>query len=283
MSGSLYSNPVETETIARPALQMGSERLAMLSHLSVLLNSSLNTRNVIKISLEQLKQELKAEAATLFLLSNDARELTFWAFQGTGSEHLRGQTISVNKGIVGWVIQNQAPTVVKDVTKDSRFFGDLDQLGQFKTRNLICVPLVVGGRNPIGAIEVLNCVRPEGFSELDVEFISYFGHLVALAVDNSRLYEEVQKRYDELLLVSQQKERIIIDVNKKLEIKQSIITTNARRLLTIIDQLSNEARKLTKLFLSPLQKKSLHNRLYELALELSRAQEELKKEVSKDG
>lgn len=256
-------------------------QVRFLATLSSLLNSAQGTRAVVQVALQQLSAQLEASASTLFLLSDDAKSLAFWALQGQDTNHLQNRTIPVTKGIVGWVIQNQKPVRVDDAASDPRFFGDIDASGSFTTRNLICVPLTIRGRNPIGAIEVLNKTGLEPFTERDVAFVEQFGHQTALALDNARLYEEIQKRYDELLLVSQQKERLIIELTQKVESKNTLLREVGEQLGQIAQKVSSSGEPLSSLLLTQSAKRSLQSALYAAAWEITAAQERTSKEAKR--
>ena len=103
------------------------DRLGFLAKLPLLLNSSLDTKRIIKVALEELKKRLDATAATIFLLDEGGRHLTFWALQGSEAGELEGAKMPAGRGVVGWVIERQESTHVSDAAKDPRFFSQIDR------------------------------------------------------------------------------------------------------------------------------------------------------------
>ncbi len=160
-------------------------RLQFLAKLPTLINSSLDSHQVVAVALKHVRAALGSEAATVLLRSGTSKELTFWALHGEQSQHLEGQKISTDVGIVGWVTTNKKPVISNDVQSDPRFFSKFDEVSSFKTRSMICVPLLLRGDEVIGAIQVLNHQNGIPFCEDDLSFLEQFAHQVAIALENA--------------------------------------------------------------------------------------------------
>ena len=192
----------------RDSTTISFDRIGFLARLPLLLNSSLDTQKVIKIALEELKTRLHAKAATIFLLDDDQKNLSFWALQGAENLRLEGRKIPSNVGIVGWVIQNQEAVIVKDAASDPRFFSQIDKEGGFITRCMVCAPLSVREHSQLGAVQVLNKIDG-AFDPEDLEFVTQFANQVALAIENAQLYEAVTQRSHQLEMVDGKKNELM--------------------------------------------------------------------------
>ena len=117
----------------------------------------------------------------LLLLDHEDNDLVFVDVIGLDRNKLTGYRISSRQGVAGWVINNKAPTLIKDVSQDRRWSPMLDNVIGFKTASLICVPLVDGGR-PLGVIEVVNPVSGEPFNETDMDIMMLVARLASLAL-----------------------------------------------------------------------------------------------------
>ena len=190
-------------------ISLNLERLAFLAKLPLLLNSSFDRKKVIEMTIQNLVSSLEAEAATVFLLNDANTELTFWALAGGNKLELEGKKMPRDKGIVGWVIDRKESLLILDAANDPRFFSDIDKKGGFVTKNLICVPILVRGDTPIGAIQVLNKRGDKAFKEDELLFVEQCAHQVALAIDNARLFEKVEKRKRLLETVHKRKDEMI--------------------------------------------------------------------------
>ncbi|GAB4516173.1 MAG: hypothetical protein OHK0046_21030 [Anaerolineae bacterium] len=113
---------------------------------------------------------LDAPEGTLALLDEKTHELVFVIVQGALSAQLTGYRISANEGIAGWVMQNAAPALVRDVRRDTRFFADIDEKFKFRTLSIAAAPLIGNGK-VLGLIEVLNQPGDEPFSESDMALL----------------------------------------------------------------------------------------------------------------
>lgn len=210
--------------------ELSVDRLRFLARIPTLLNSSLETKQIISVSVQHLRKELEAEAATVYLRSGKSKELRFWAVQGSGSEHLQEKKISADVGIVGWVVSNRESVIVNDVKNDPRFFGRVDQESGFQTRSMLCAPLLSRGRECIGAIQVLNRVGEKPFLEEDLSFLEQFAHQASLAIENARLFEELKTRAHQLATMDRRKQEVITVIAHEFRTPLNIIQNSAEML-----------------------------------------------------
>jgi putative nucleotidyltransferase with HDIG domain len=170
------------------------ERLALLSQLSQILNSTLNHQEVRRRAMEAATQLMKAEVGSLLLVNEEKQQLYFEVALGDREEDIKTITLNLGEGIAGWVAQNGKPLIVNDPEKDSRFFKGVDERTEFKTRNLICVPVKVK-ENVIGVLEAINKQRKEEFDQEDLSLFTSLADQVAIALDNARLYQELEEMF----------------------------------------------------------------------------------------
>lgn len=80
-----------------------------------------------------------------------------------------------------------------DVSKDPRFSKKADEVSNFTTQSIICVPLVTRGRC-LGVIELINKVESEeGFSEDDLLMLTTLADFSAIAIENAIFFQRVQE------------------------------------------------------------------------------------------
>jgi len=197
-------------------------QLLSLSRLPLLLNSSLKTDVVVRQALKHLCQELQAEAATVFILDDGGKSLRFWALEGDEAS-LQDKVLPSDRGLVGWVIQNKQSLISNDPQNDSRFYSGFDQETDFQTQNLVCVPLLVRSQEIIGALQVLNKSNRSEFSERDLLFTERFSHQLALAIDNSQLYQQSEKMRNQLMRLDKRKGEMITVLTHELRTPLNVI------------------------------------------------------------
>jgi putative nucleotidyltransferase with HDIG domain len=99
----------------------------------------------------------------------------------------------MGEGIAGWVAQNGKPLIINAPQKDSRFFKGMDEKTEFRTRNIICVPVKVKEK-AIGVLEAMN-KDGGGFDEEDLSLFVSLSDQVAIALDNARLHQELEEMF----------------------------------------------------------------------------------------
>lgn len=223
---------------------------------TLLLNSAHEVRSVIRQAIDLLKVELNAEAASVFLKQRESNELTFWAVKGGGESVLEGRKIPLDRGIVGWVVQNLKPAHVADASKDERFMSSVDKQSGFVTRDVLCVPLLVRGTNCIGALQVLNS-RDSGFREDALSLLEHCGAQLALSIENARLIERLTEHALKLEALDKRRDQMISVIAHELRTPLNIIQMSAEMLrLGCADEhqrdkmeetLKSGVRRLTKL------------------------------------
>jgi HD-GYP domain-containing protein (c-di-GMP phosphodiesterase class II) len=137
---------------------------------------------------------MKAEAGSLLLVDEEKGQLHFEVVSGEKEENIKTISLNFGEGIAGWVAQHGTPLIVNSPKKDRRFFKGVDEKTEFKTRNIICVPVKVKEK----VIGVLEAVNKQGRGRFDKEDLFLFTSLAdqaAIALDNSRLYRELEEMF----------------------------------------------------------------------------------------
>jgi two-component system NtrC family sensor kinase len=150
---------------------------------------------VLEHVITEVRISLEADGASILLYDKETDELVFGACAGVGSGDLPGLRMPASEGLAGWVLQNAQPLLVDDAQDDPRFYGDMDTVTSITTRSLLAVPLIYKGY-VIGVIQALNRTRVH-FSEAQLEMVSALAGPAAIAIENSRLYQETAQRLAE--------------------------------------------------------------------------------------
>jgi putative nucleotidyltransferase with HDIG domain len=171
-----------------------TERLSLLSHLGQILNSTLEHQEVRRRAMEAATQLMKAEVSSLLLIDGEKSQLNFEVALGDREETIKRISLNVGEGIAGWVAQTGEPLIVNAPEKDPRFYKGVDDKTEFKTKNLICVPVKVKERT-VGVLEAINKKEENGFDEEDLSLFLSLSDQVAIALDNARLYQELEEMF----------------------------------------------------------------------------------------
>jgi HD-GYP domain-containing protein (c-di-GMP phosphodiesterase class II) len=150
------------------------------------LASTLDVDALLKRIGQSAEQMFLCEASAIMLLDDDQEHLFFKVATGEKGGLVTKFRIKLGEGIAGWVAEKRETILVNDVTQDGRFTGQQDQVSGFKTKSVLCVPMMAGGEL-IGVLEVLNKKIISGFSDADRSLLESLASLAALAITNARV------------------------------------------------------------------------------------------------
>ena len=123
-----------------------------------------------------------AQAASIFLLDEDADELVFEAVAGEGEGELVGRRFPSGTGVAGWVLVTRQPLALDDLGKDRRFARDAAESTGYVPRALMAVPLLHDER-ALGVLEVLDPPAESPFGLEEMELLGLFAGQAAIALD----------------------------------------------------------------------------------------------------
>ncbi len=128
-----------------------------------------------------------AEAASILLYDDTARQLFFQVATNDMSS-LRGLAVPLEGSIAGWIVTNRQPVRIGNVDNDKRYYRQVSNATETKTRSLIGVPLITKDK-VIGVLEVLNKAEGE-FSDTDEDLLTVLSAQAAVAIENTRLFQQ---------------------------------------------------------------------------------------------
>jgi GAF domain-containing protein len=159
-------------------------------------------RAALILDMDQLLQEVVAAIqqgfnyhnVTIDLLDEAAGELEMLAVAGGFADMIPpGYRQAVGMGMVGWVAETGQPLLANDVSQEPRYI--LGFLEEPLTKSELCVPLKLAGQ-VIGVLDVQD-TRLNAFDEMDLMAMETLADQLAVAIENARLYEAVQRELTE--------------------------------------------------------------------------------------
>jgi GAF domain-containing protein len=123
-----------------------------------------------------------AQAASIFLLDEEADELVFEAVSGKGEQSLIGMRIPSSTGIAGWTLVTRQPLVIEDLTQDPRHAREVAERSGYVPKGIMSVPLLADER-VLGVLQVLDRPQRPDFSLQEMELLGLFANQAAIALD----------------------------------------------------------------------------------------------------
>jgi signal transduction histidine kinase len=130
----------------------------------------------------------RAEAASILLYDDTARQLYFQVATNIDEPTMRGLIIPLDKSIAGWIVTNRQSVRIDDAHKDDRFFSEVEQSIGYSTRSLLGIPLITKNK-VVGVLEVINKKKGR-FTDPDESMLTVIGAQAAVAIENARLFQQ---------------------------------------------------------------------------------------------
>ncbi len=177
-------------------------RISTLVEISSRTSDSLSLDVLLPRLMDIVTEAMNADRSTLFVYDPDTDELFSRVLQGDSIGDIRFPS---RLGVAGAVFHERKAAVISDAYGDPRFNPDFDRETGYKTRNMLCVPVLAKDGQAIGVFQVLN--RRKGhFDDSDLALLEALTSQAASALENARLFEEVQRQ--------QREEAQLLEVNE---------------------------------------------------------------------
>jgi serine phosphatase RsbU (regulator of sigma subunit) len=193
----MATDNTNTGTAAGDNQRASTIDIALVSSINKKINSGMKLAGLLSSIMEVAREILYSEGSSILLTDRITGDLIFNVVIGEKGEIIKGQRVPRGKGIAGIASETKKALIINDVQSDPNFFNGIDESTDFRTRNLIALPMVVRD-DTVGVLEVVNSKRGEGFNSLDFEKAQYIADLAAIAITNRQLLDDLSNRVDEL-------------------------------------------------------------------------------------
>ena len=166
------------------------EKLDLLLELIGEINSDLELNKVLLSIIHAAKIITDSEACSVFLIDDVTNELILSIPTGPAGDEISGERFPMGEGIAGWVAEKGESQIVNDVTLDERFRGDFNP-EIFKTRNILCAPLLNQSKKVIGVLQAINKKEGLDYQDGEIPLFNALANQAANAITNARLHEEI--------------------------------------------------------------------------------------------
>ena len=171
--------------------------------------AELDLGTLLQRVMSEATRMLSAERSTLFLNDEKSNELFSRIAQGDSVGEIR---LPNHLGIAGTVFTSGKSVNIPHAYADLRFNPSFDKQTGFFTRSILCVPITNKDGKVIGVTQALN-KKGGPFTDEDESRLKAFTAQVAIALENAKLFDDVQqmKEYNDAVLESMTNGVVTVD------------------------------------------------------------------------
>ncbi len=192
-----------------------------LASAATTLTSSLDINYILESILRLLADVVPYDSASILLAEQDT--LTLVAHRGlTINGSKKQMRFPIDDPLFAEIKQARAPIILEDASKDSRFHGWLNTQN---VRGWMGVPLI--SRDEVIGYITLDSYKSNAYQKIHGQWASAFANQAAVVIENARLFQENEKRANDLEALRQVSLSLItnIELEKVLDaILQSVFT-----------------------------------------------------------
>src|SRR5437868_6496191 len=221
----------EREALATSITNLKREgtELKTLYQIAQTLNSTLEFDEVLSMVMDRVIEVVRAERGFLALVNPGGGVLEFTIARDKEARTIPRGEFKVSRSTVERVISTREPLLADDA-QINQDFKENESIVTYGIRSIMCAPLIV--RNTcIGAVYVDSRINANLFGPKDLELLRAFCNQAAIAIDNARLFTQVNKdkQYMDNIFAS---------------IDNAVITTDASGIIKTFNKAAGQILKL---------------------------------------
>ena len=194
------------------------DQLTALGEVGRAVSSTLDLETVLTTIVSRANQLSGTDAGAIYEYDEQAEEFHLRATQNLPEEFLeiaRPMALRKGEGATGRLAETREPVQIPDIAEDHAYHSRLrDVLLRLGFRALLAIPLlredhIIGGL-------VVNRKAPGEFSPEAIDLLNTFATQSALAIQNARLFREIEDKSAQLEVATQHKSEFLANMSHEL-------------------------------------------------------------------
>jgi signal transduction histidine kinase len=235
-------------------LSQSVEELRALGEVSQAVNSTLDVETVLTTIVAKAVQLSGTEAGAIYTFDESRQE--FWLRATHGMDEatvaaIRDRRIGVGETVVGRAAAERVPIQIPDLLEESSLVFDIVIRAGY--RAVLTVPLLRPDQI-VGAL-VVRRKEPGEFPKGTIDLLETFADQSVLAIQNARLFREIEEKSRELAEASRHKSQFLANMSHELRTPLNAILGYAELML---DSIYGEPSEKMRAVLERLQSNGRH-------------------------
>ncbi|MBI5186362.1 MAG: zinc-ribbon domain-containing protein [Nitrospinae bacterium] len=172
-------------------LESSIKEMETLVNICKAITSILDMDELLNMIMDNVINVMNAERGFLMLKDDATGDLMVKVARNMESEMKDQRLHTISSSITSKVASEKKPVLTTDAKSDERFSQQASVMG-YGLRSLLCVPLMVKEK-VLGVIYIDNRMLAGAFNERSVDLLMTFSSQAAIAIENAKLYNNVQK------------------------------------------------------------------------------------------
>ena len=176
------------------------QRIKSFLEATVALVGSVENGHSISILIKNTCKILNCDRASLFIHDRITDMLVVHSAEGLKRNQIK---VPKNKGVVGTVFMTGEKLKIDNAYQDMRFNKEVDRKTGYKTRNIMCYPLIDNDGDIFGAIQAINKLggKDASFDNNDEELLGIFSKQASAILKNEININEYYVQINRLKIV----------------------------------------------------------------------------------
>ncbi|MBE7713429.1 MAG: HD domain-containing protein [Cyanobacteria bacterium SIG26] len=222
------------------SLPTKSDPLVSLVKISRSITALTDIDELLRVIAEETKNAISADRCTVFLWDKDTDEL--WSKVALGLDSSQEIRFPADKGLAGYVVKSGETLNIIEAYDDPRFNPEVDKKTGYRTKTILCMPIINNNQEIIGAFQVINKIDGV-FTKNDEDLLIAIGGSASIALENAQLFDKQLQMYHEQKLLF---ESFIDTLATSIDARDKITaghSTRVRQYSTLLAQEMNMEQK----------------------------------------